>query len=73
MNVRRHALAILACAMTARIAAIGWEVSHPKPVSGYADLGIEQPDSSNFIYIWLGVFLLLCFLWFLIDLKIKHD
>jgi len=72
MKALRHTLALFACAVSAWIAGIVWETIHPTPIPEYEGLGMDYSDPVE-IYIWLGVFSILCFFWFFVDLKTKHD
>ena len=76
MRIVGHALALLTCAGLAWVAAGLWVSSWPTPIpADIQALGIEyyDVDFERQIYIWLGVFSLLCFLWFFWALKAKHD
>jgi hypothetical protein len=75
MKVITHAFAIITCAVLAWIVAGVWTLLRPTTIPNYVQGSAfdYDPDSGRIIYIWLGVFGLLCFFWFLWFLKTKHD
>jgi hypothetical protein len=70
-----HPFGLTGCAALALIAAWLWVLLWPTPIPDYQPFGVDydEIDSERRIYIWLGLFSVLCFIWFFWVLKTKHD